>query len=329
MKRYLSIGLVLIVQASLFIAPINAMENGFDAPLEGRTVSISAEPIGIVCTGFMYTERIVLTAGHCLFNGQTKERLSNSKIGIPQEVFSKESKKISAIKSIGSPNWAWSDDQNSTPSGEFGIYILSEPIPVKGKVSIATKEKVSSYLSQGILIDNVAYGKQTPEQNWSGYPTRAPKYAQFPLVSIETVDQFLEGVWQVMGKRKNYHMTIHVLQLPNGPSTCGGDSGSPFYVKEGDEYFYLGPLSNGIGAIPNCSGKPWEDKFMYMGAVAAYDYLDLIAEAEKYVADNPYVAPKTTSTGFNKKITVTCVKGKTTKKVRGVTPKCPKGFKKI
>jgi hypothetical protein len=54
----------------------------------------------------------------------------------------------------------------------------------------------------------------------------------------------------------------------------------------------------------------------------------MVKLAEKYVADNPYVAPKTTNTGFNKKITVTCVKGKTTKKVRGVTPKCPKGFKK-
>ncbi|NDE48230.1 MAG: hypothetical protein EB019_04610, partial [Actinobacteria bacterium] len=29
-----------------------------------------------------------------------------------------------------------------------------------------------------------------------------------------------------------------------------------------------------------------------------------------------------------KKITITCIKGKTTKKVSGVNPKCPKGYKK-
>jgi hypothetical protein len=29
-----------------------------------------------------------------------------------------------------------------------------------------------------------------------------------------------------------------------------------------------------------------------------------------------------------RKTTITCVKGKTTKKVSGVAPKCPKGFKK-
>ena len=64
------------------------------------------------------------------------------------------------------------------------------------------------------------------------------------------------------------------------------------------------------------------------GANPVYLYKDLIAEAEKYVVDNPYVEPKTASTGFNNKTTVTCVKGKTTKKVTGLTPKCPKGFKK-
>jgi hypothetical protein len=67
---------------------------------------------------------------------------------------------------------------------------------------------------------------------------------------------------------------------------------------------------------------------MYMGSVAAYDYLDLIAEAEKYVADNPYVEPKSKSAGFNNNVTITCIKGKTTKKVSDITPKCPKGFKK-
>jgi hypothetical protein len=67
---------------------------------------------------------------------------------------------------------------------------------------------------------------------------------------------------------------------------------------------------------------------MYMGSVAAYDYLDLIAEAEKYVADNPYVEPKSKSAGFNNNVTITCIKGKKTKKVSDIAPKCPKGFKK-
>ena len=65
------------------------------------------------------------------------------------------------------------------------------------------------------------------------------------------------------------------------------------------------------------------------GAYPVYLFKDLIAEAEKYVAENPYVEPKSNNAGFNSKTTITCAKGKTTKKVTGLTPKCPKGFKKI
>jgi hypothetical protein len=151
-SRFLSIGLVLIFQVSLFSVPINAMENGFDAPRDGRTVaiiaqqmgSIIAQPIELICTGFLYSKRIVLTAGHCLHNMQNEQRLES--------------------------------------------------------------------------------------------------------------------------------------------------------VQNGSDPVYL--------------------------------FKDLISQAEKYVVDSPYVEPKTTNAGFNNQTTITCTKGKTTKKVTGLTPKCPKGFKK-
>lgn len=123
-------------------------------------------------------------------------------------------------------------------------------------------------------------------------------------------------------------MTIHVLQLPGGPSTCGGDSGSPIYVKENETFIYLGALTNGIGGAPNCTGKPWIGTNMYVGSVDPFDYLDLVSQAEKYVADNPYVEPKSTSSSSKRKATITCIKGKSSKKVTGVNPKCPVGYMK-
>ena len=139
------------------------------------------------------------------------------------------------------------------------------------------------------------------------------------MVPLEEVMVEANKALTSMGK-KYYNMQIHVLQLPNGPSTCGGDSGSPLYVLEGDTYIYLAPLSNGIGGIPNCTGKPWSDSKMYVGGVAAYDYLDLIREAEDYVKANPYVAPVI-------KKSIKCVKGKKVISVRNEFPKCPKGYK--
>ena len=53
-----------------------------------------------------------------------------------------------------------------------------------------------------------------------------------------------------------------------------------------------------------------------------------VAEAEKYVADNPYVEPKVTNSSSNKKTTINCIKGKATTKVTAINPKCPVGYKK-
>ena len=331
-KRLIAFLATLSLSLSHSSISANSMENGLDAPVDGRTVPITVRPIGIVCTGFLYSERIVLTAGHCLHNMQTKKRfdLANVQIGAPNETYTVSSKRMPVVKSFLASDWGnfgWSDEVNFNPTGEFGIYILKEPIKVSGKVEVATDEKVKQLTASSTLVTNIAYGKQTPSESYDGLPSRTPKYAQFPLVPYETVKILFDMALSLSGKKK-YNMTIHVLQLPGGPSTCSGDSGSPFYVKENETFFYLGPLSNGIGGIPNCSGKPWTDSKMYMGSVATYDYINLISEAEKYVADNPYVEPKTASTGFNNKTTVTCVKGKTTKKVTGLTPKCPKGFKK-
>jgi hypothetical protein len=54
----------------------------------------------------------------------------------------------------------------------------------------------------------------------------------------------------------------------------------------------------------------------------------LSQEPEVVVTPTPTPTPSVTTKPVAKKITVTCVKGKTTKKVTAVKPKCPTGFKK-
>ena len=323
---------ILTLSFSQTLISANAMENGFDAPLDGRTVPIinyynNGKNSMPVCTGFLYSDRIVLTAGHCLFDNPYKKKYESISIGYPDEPYSLNSQRVKVQASFASPKWGWADDVNFNPTGEFGIYVLSQPIKVKGKVEIASSEKLQKYIDSKALVTNVGYGKQTPQDSFDGLPFRAAKLAQWPLVSYETVKLSIDGALKWSGKQR-YNMSFHVLQVPGGPSSCSGDSGSPFYIKEDDTYVYLGPASNGLGGAPNCSGKPWEDSKMYVGAVAAYDYLDLIAEAEKFVADNPYVEPKVTNSSSNKKATINCIKGKTTKKVTAINPKCPVGYKK-
>jgi secreted trypsin-like serine protease len=261
---------------------------------------------------------------------KTRQTFQDVQIGAPNETYTSSSKRTVVVKSFVASNWGnfgWSDEINFNPTGEFGIYILKEPIKVSGKVEVATVEKVKQLTSSSTLVTNIAYGKQTLNDSNSGLPSRSAKYAEFPIVPYEIAKSSIDGALNWSGKKK-YNMTFHILQVPGGPSTCSADSGSPLYVKENDKFIYIGPVSNGIGGAPNCSGKPWEDSKMYIGAAAAYDYLDLIAEAEKFVSNNPYVETTITNSSSSKKLTITCIKGKITKKVTAVNPKCPVGYKK-
>ena len=53
---------------------------------------------------------------------------------------------------------------------------------------------------------------------------------------------------------------------------------------------------------------------------------DAKIEAEKVIADAKVVADRAAVS--TKKVTITCIKGKLTKKVTAFKPKCPAGYKK-
>lgn len=316
--------IILIVLLTLNLTPSYAMENAPDAINDGRTVPIMTEGPWKVCTGFLYSSRIVLTAGHCLFSFKTKNPYEKMYVGLPGQTYSKENVKMNLVeKTFFSQDWSFKTAFDFSDKNDFGILVLKEPIAITGKTTIATQEQIDTYIKNKTMISTIGYGRQAPQHDHNDITT--PKYGEFPLVELNTVKQKLPGSGY-------YGMKIHILQTPNGPSTCGGDSGSAFYIKNEIDFIYLGPLAWGIGGMPACSGNGWRDSVMYVGSVAAYDYIDLIKEAEDYVAkQNIVTAPSPVTSSLHKKpsikISIKCYKGKEIKKIYGINPKCPKGYK--
>lgn len=308
----------------LNISPAHAMENATNAVNEKRTVPIVIDGPRKVCTGFLYSERIVLTAGHCLSDRDAKKPYQKHYIGLPGIPYSKDNAKlIEAEKVIFPKNWSLKGENDFTDIEDFGILILKESISINGKTTIATQEQIDLYIKNKTLVSTVGYGIQSVSHKQNDLTV--PQYAEFPLESLDIVKT-------VLNTNKYYGMKINTVQIPGGPGTCPGDSGSAFYIKDGENFIYLGPLSWGVGMAPNCSGKEWQSKVMYIGSVAAYDYLYLIKEAEDYVAkQNIVILPTPTVSPSTKKpiikITIKCYKGKEIKKIYGINPKCPKGYK--
>jgi secreted trypsin-like serine protease len=185
-------------------------------------------------------------------------------------------------------------------------------MPISGKTIIASTDKIKEYYDNKTPIRIIGYGKQDQREQNSYRAT--PQFAEFPLASESDVNELVKNAQQHgFGK---YGMTLHVLAKQGGPSICSGDSGSGYYVKDASNFIYIGANSSGLGGSPACTGKPWTGEYMYFGMNPAYNYLDLIQEAEEYVKSHPV-----------KMITITCKKFLLSKKITGIEPKCPAGYK--
>jgi hypothetical protein len=130
-----------------------------------------------------------------------------------------------------------------------------------------------------------------------------------------------------------------------GEYTCGGDSGIPAWFEKNGEWIYIGAAGAGMG--PECDTAPddplWEDQFWSVNSGDQFDtaqaYPEVIEAANKFleqqIANEAKVASDLKAkqdaevkAAAPKKTTITCVKGKLTKKVTAIKPVCPKGFKK-
>ncbi|MFM1797621.1 MAG: hypothetical protein RL733_1402, partial [Actinomycetota bacterium] len=154
---------------------------------------------------------------------------------------------------------------------------------------------------------------------------------------------------------------IQLVHSPTTGSGCDGDSGSGFYLQRGSTKVYLGPAGAHSVGIPNC-GNPgfWGEYGNAFAVEPVYKHLDLIREAELIVDQMVFkaseakaakelkakqeaeakakveaeakakaeVEAKAILEALKRKSTITCVKGKLTKKVTAVKPKCPSGYKK-
>jgi hypothetical protein len=125
---------------------------------------------------------------------------------------------------------------------------------------------------------------------------------------------------------------------------CGGDSGGSLTTTFNGNIMYLANIGT-ADRIYACGQSPsFDGKGGINYSQPIYRYLDLIKEAEIFVATQIALeeaeakavaelkakeeAEAKAAEAAKKKTTITCVKGKLTKKVTAVKPVCPKGYKK-
>lgn len=229
-----------------------------------------------------------------------------------------------------------------TQVDDMVFWVLEKPLVPNYIMNIATEKEVNALRSSGGAITHIGYGFQ--------------KFVDQPSPA-DGKPYKIEGIATTIG-RPLYGGTVSkkivITQTPLDKSLCPGDSGSPVYSKfDGEEKMFAIQFAGWAGG-GYCDTKNWPaGKFPQVQNTLIYPYIDILrqeplaativanydakiaAELKAEAKPSPTSTASATPTASApakaatpKKITITCVKGKTSKKVTDVSPKCPAGYKK-
>jgi Trypsin len=310
----------------------NAIYGGLPSVGDTRVVKIwEDESFQNGCSAALLTPQIVISAAHCTDHNTPHEGMAYetsafipakqwwaSPPGVDGSVVDL-STRVKIVKGYITPGYTniWP----CTPSGctqqdDIVFYILEKPLVASYSIRIATEADVAKIKEQEMVVTHIGYGYQgdvNSPKNIDGKPYKIPGTADNEIISIGNPEKRTKKVIQTIQSKTQ--------------SLCPGDSGSPVYVNiNGVEknlaVQFAGSglcVNEGPGQVPSST------------STLVYPYIDLlraeplaaslIAKYDRDVAaDKAATARKTTS--------ITCVKGKLTKKVNAVKPVCPKGYKK-
>jgi V8-like Glu-specific endopeptidase len=320
-----------------------------DARVAGM-ISKEQNTRGTSCTLSLLTPQIAIGAAHCIdppgtpHNGtpfeSTFEPFQPTWISVPGvdvkvDDINSRVKIIKGYITKGYNNVFPCTPAACTQVDDMVFWVLEKPLVANYIMNIATEKEVNALKNSGGAITHIGYGFQKYKDE--------PQPADGKPYKIEGIATKFEQK-QFNGVNKK----IVITQTPMEKSLCPGDSGSPLYSKfDGEEKMFAIQFA-GYDGGGYCSTKPWPaGKFPKVQNTLIYPYIDflrqeplaatiianydakLAAELKAEVTAKPVATPTPTAkTVVPKRITITCVKGKTSKKVTDVNPKCPGGYKK-
>ena len=352
------------------VLPAHSVEFGQDATGDPNAVQISTNT-----SGFLYSERIILTAAHVLNylriqpNGDT-----DGFVFAPGLADKSNAKRYKIIKTFIPKTFINLDNsKNIAAVDDFAIVVIDEDMPLKVKVKIATEDQMRRFAKDKSEVVMIGYGLQNGSQRKNPQdiiraPHKMTGYLYTPEMMVEHHRQYnlRPSSWTTSDWGTNSNQKTG--------SICGGDSGAGYFVEENSVRYYVGTAGNG-GETSNCK-EDGTFSFTTGGFMAYFTspnkFLDLIKSAETFVeeqkklelvkaeevrlaaelkakqeaeskaaelkaqqeaeakaaADLKAKQEADAKAAATKKTTITCVKGKLTKKITSVKPKCPAGYKK-
>ena len=268
------------------ISLAQSVEFGVDATGDPNAVKVGGG------SGFLYSERIVLTVGHVIGAenpGAVPYWEREGVIYKPGIVTIAGQKQYKVKKVLIPSTYTKPDYMNNIINDDNAVVILSEDIPMTKKAVFATEEQMQRFVREKSKVELVGYGITHGSQRpVTTINNRAPHKLTSTLLSPEQVLAFYRQYpnvdWKKINKPGVYGIVQHrELQQSH---ICDGDSGSMFFVEENNVRYLLG--TTGLGLVNNNCPPPetWYG-FPSMSWIDPNSKLrDLLKIAEKIVEED-------------------------------------------
>jgi hypothetical protein len=281
-------------------------------------------------SGFLYSSRIVFSAAHSeyQFDEQGNKIPFAQKylfIGLPNSKAGDYKGAVKVELRLIAKNYRG----NGGTLDDFAIYVLEKDLIPAAPVKLLTPEIEAEIRASQTPIKMHGYGEYQDrcEPNET-LPCKQRYKKTLQPRSLTSILYTLADVEAIVGYKKP-QLVDHLI-MNNGKTGfgCSGDSGGSITSTYKNEFIYLAttPNGNSVYACGASGGHDGKGGISYASPV--YKHLDILKEAEDYVATALAKEAQAKAALAKKKSTITCVKGKTSKKITAVSPKCPNGFKK-
>jgi hypothetical protein len=324
--KSLMLAVVLICVAN---QPALASLNGTPDSSNDRIVPLMTTPTDLNSngSGFLYSSRIVLTSGHTAFafnDGNRVEFRPFLAVGKPNTNIKSIGQGVKVIKRISAPGYLPNKDPDLN---DFSILILEKDLIKVDPVQLLTPEIEAELLEQRAEVKLHGYGNITDlcaEGEALPCKTNRPLLSEVPrsiVANLHPAEDFPDLVGYQVSKRLLDQLLFFT---PGKTSMCGGDSGGSLTTTYNGKLLYLANIGTADRIYACGQSRNFDGRGGVNYSQPIYKYLDLIKEAEEFVAKQ--IASE--KTAASAKTGIKCVKGKTVKIFKGANAKCPSGYTK-
>ena len=202
-----------------------------------------------VCSGALWTSRIVVTAAHCVVDASGNITSEPIFVNLPGVDVSQSPQTVTQSAIITVDGWRL-DGSGYSQADDIAFLILNTDLPGGVIHRIATRTEVAAWRQAGRVVTLLGYGRTSPTSTSSLAPSAIDQPLSLPLP---------------------WPGTFSATQTTT-TGVCSGDSGGPVITRVGNDVVL-------VGIISSASGPCSESRQPSMTGFAPSAYYDLVKRA--------------------------------------------------